>query len=140
MITKNFALGKIKEEVYNKLINNCEKELIDFRAAKAELGNFHEDLDKFVSFGLTLLTNLSDFYKNAGVEIKTKLLGSIFSEKLQFFENTFRTLKFNDAITLLCRYNDDLGRLGKKKGGTFKSSSRLVPRTGIEPVLLRTGV
>lgn len=140
LLTEKYGLDKIKEEVYNKLMDNYERELTELKATKAELGDYQEDLDKFISFGLTLLTNLAVFYHNAGVEVKTKLIGSIFSEKLQFFENTFRTLPFTEAIALLCRYNKDFGGLGKKKGGTLISSSRSVPRTGIEPVLLRTGV
>lgn len=39
---------------------------------------------KYCRFGIPLLINLSGFYKNASVEIKQKLLGSIFPAKLHF--------------------------------------------------------
>ena len=136
LLTEKYGLDKIKEEIYNKLIENYERELIELKAAKAELGDYQEDLDKFISFGLTMLTNLAVFYHNTGIDVKTKLIGSIFSEKLQFFENTFRTLPFTEAIALLCRYNKDFGDLDKKKRGTFRSSSRTVPSAGIEPAHL----
>lgn len=134
-LTEKFGLDKIKEDIYNKLMDSYEMELIELRASKAELGDYQQDLDKYISFGLTLLTNLDVFYKNVGVEVKTKLLGSLFTEKLVFQNNTFRTLPFNEVVTLLCRYNKDFGGLGKKKGGTFKSSSHIVPGAGIEPAL-----
>ena len=140
LLTEKYGLNKIREDVYNKIMDNYERELVDLRASKAELGDYQEDLDKFVSFGLTLLANLDVFYKNADIDTKIKLLGSIFSEKLQFFENSFRTLSFNDAVALLCRYNKDFGSLGKKKGETFKSLSRSVPEVGIEPTLRGTRV
>lgn len=140
LLTEKYSIDKIKEEIYNKLMDNSERELIELKAQKSELGDYQKDLDKFISFGLTLLANLSEFYCNAGIEIKTKLIGSIFSEKLQFFENSFRTLPFTEVINLLCRYNKDFGGLGKKKGGTLISSSRSVPGVGIEPTHLSTRV
>lgn len=133
LLTGKYSLDKIKEGVYNQLMDNYERELVELQATKAELGDYQEDLDKFISFGLTLLTNLDKFYHNASIEVKTKLIGSIFSEKLQFFENTFRTLPFNEAVSLLCRYNKGFRRMEKKKGETFKSLSLSVPEAGIEP-------
>ncbi|WP_394367768.1 recombinase family protein [Flavobacterium celericrescens] len=140
MLTEKFGLDKIKEEVYNKLMDCYEKEMIDLKAAKAELGDYQHDLDKYVSFGLSLLTNLSEFYKNAGVEVKTKLLGSIFSNKLEFFENSFRTLPFNEAISLIGNYNKALGRNKNKKGSSQLRTSLTVPGVGIEPTHLSTRV
>lgn len=133
LLTEKYGLDKIKEDVYNKLMDNYERELVELKATKAELGDYQKDLDRFISFGLTLLTNLAIFYHNSEIDVKTKLIGSIFSEKLQFFENTFRTLPFTEAITLLCRYNKDFRGLGKQKGETFKSLSLSVPEAGIEP-------
>ncbi|MFP5437262.1 MAG: recombinase family protein [Bacteroidia bacterium] len=140
LLTEKYGLDKIKEDVYNKLMDNYEKELVDLRALKAELGDFQEDLDKFVSFGLTLLVNLDIFYKKANIDTKMKLLGSIFVEKLQFFEDSFRTLPFNDAIVLLCKYNKDFQRLENKKGDSFSKVSRSVPGVGIEPTHRSTRV
>ncbi len=140
MLTEKFGLDKIREDVYNKLMENYDREIINLKAVKSELGDYQEDLDKFVSFGLSLLVNLDKFYSKADVNTKVKILGSIFSDKLQFFENSFRTLPFNEAIHLICSYSKDFEGLVNKKGETFKNFSHLVPEAGIEPALRGTRV
>ena len=42
-------------------------------------------------------------------------------------KNNLRTSTFSNAITLLSKYNKPFDVLENKKGGTFKSSSHLVP-------------
>lgn len=86
MLTEKFGLDKIREDVYNKLMENYDREIINLKAVKSELGDYQEDLDKFVSFGLSLLVNLDKFYSKADINTKVKILGSIFSDKLQFFK------------------------------------------------------
>jgi len=124
--TEKYAIGKVKENIYDQLMQQYENELIDLRAAKAELGDYQKDLDQYLTFGMTLLTNLDVFYKNASVEMKTRLLGSIFDGKLEFFENTFRTHPFNEAVLLLCKYNKAFQRLATKKGNIRKDDSLFV--------------
>ena len=72
---------------------------------------------------------LDDFYKKADVEVKVLLLGSYFTEKLIFEKNKFRTLPFNEVISLLCRYNRDFQRLKKETGVDLKTNPRYVPQT-----------
>ena len=136
-LTEKYALGKIKENMYNQLMTNYENELIDLRTAKAELGDYQKDLDQYLAFGMTLLTNLDVFFKNASVEMKTRLLGSIFNEKLEFFENGFRTQPFNEAILLLCKYNKAFKRELIKKGSIRKDVSHIVLKAGLEPTITK---
>src|SRR5690606_35994198 len=135
-----YALNKIKEDLYNKLIDNYELELNDLKASKSELGDYQKDLDKFVSFGLSFLSNLDKYYRIADVNTKVRILGSIFSEKLHFFESSFRTLPYTDAVALICNYNKGLHSFENKKGETYKNLSHFVPWVGIEPTLRRTRV
>src|SRR5690606_32867452 len=65
LLTEKYALNKIKEDLYNKLIDNYELELNDLKASKSELGDYQKDLDKFVSFGLSFLSNLDKYYRIA---------------------------------------------------------------------------
>jgi site-specific DNA recombinase len=135
-----YTIGKIPEDIYDRAMNFQDKEKARLHAAKADTGDYQKDLDIFISFGLLLLTNLGTIYKSCSIEVKQKLLGSIFSDKLIFQKNEFRTSQFNHAITLLSKYNGEFKSLGKKKGGTFKSSSRSVPGVGIEPTHRSTRV
>ncbi len=133
LVNKNIN-GIIDDSLYLKMSEIKKSELVDLKLRKNEYSNYNDDLNKLLSFGLTVISNLDDFYKNATVETKVLLLGSYFTEKLIFEKNKFRTLPFNEAISLLCRYNRDFQRLKKETGDDFSTNSRYVPRTGLEPV------
>ncbi len=53
---------------------------MDLKASKAQLGDYKKDLDKFLSFGMTLLTNLDVFYKNADLKVKVQLVVSFINK------------------------------------------------------------
>ena len=63
---------------------------------------------KYCRFGIPLLSNLSGFYQTASVEIKQKLLGSIFPAKLHFREDSYRTTPLNAALALILQKNKGL--------------------------------
>jgi site-specific DNA recombinase len=140
-LVEKYALGKIEEDFYEKLMDKKKIELAEIKAERYKYCNYQEDLDKYLSFGLSILTNLDFFYENAPVEVKVQLLGSYFSNKLIFDKNKFRTLPFNEVILLLCRYNKGLESIKKETGEDFSINSRLVLRAGLEPArtLLFTG-
>ena len=90
---------------------------------------------KHYRFAIPLLSDLRSFYTNAPVEIKQKLLGSIFRAKLHFRENSYRTTPINAALTLILQKNN---RLENEKTGQklFKETlSGEMPTTGLEPAL-----
>lgn len=86
-------------------------------------------------FRIPLLSNLSGFYMNASIEIKQKLLGSIFPAKLHFRKNSYRTTPLNPALALILQKNKGLEN--EKTGQTiFKERlSGELPMTGLEPAL-----
>jgi hypothetical protein len=69
---------------------------------------------KYCRFGIPLLSNLSGFYQTASVEIKQKLLGSIFPAKLHFREDSYRTTPLNPALAFILQKNK---RLENEKTG-----------------------
>ncbi len=133
MATEKFAIGKIDDNIYQRLIKKSDGELSKLKLTKAEYGDFQKDLDKFLTFGMSLLKNLEKFYEKADVEVKCQLLGSIFDEKLEFHKNSFRTLPFNEAISTLCKYNKGFKQLKIKMGDVKSNVSHLVLKAGIEP-------
>lgn len=139
-LTTLFASDKITEEDYGLTMQGYRKKTAELEEMKAELKDYRKDLDKFISFGVSLLANMDKVYNNCNVEVKEKLLGSIFSEKLIFENNSFRTLPFNEAILLFSRYNEVYRRLQNKKGDSFVRVSHSVPGVGIEPTHLSTRV
>ncbi len=133
-LVEKYATGKIQEEFFDKLMYKMTSELTDLKIEKSKYSNYEDDLTNYVSFGLSILTNLDVFYVNATIDIKIQLLGSYFTEKLVFDKNKFRTLPFNEIILLLCKYNKDFGGLKKEMGVSFTTNSHSVLGTGLEPV------
>ena len=139
-LTEKYVTGKIDDENYMLYNEKLKKQLTELKYEKENAKDYFEDLDKYISFGLTFLTNLDIFYEKASIEVKVKLLGSYFTDKLYIEKNNLRTPTFSKAITLLSKYNKTFKELENKKGRTYKSSSRLVPGVGIEPTHRSTRV
>ena len=72
---------------------------------------------------------------NASIEIKQKLLGSIFPAKLHFREDSYRTTPLNPALAFILQKNKGLEN---EKTGQLLFSETLsgeMPMTGLEPAL-----
>lgn len=123
----------IDRETHQRMIPKLKEEIGILRK-KIELQESSETgFMKYCRFGIPLLSNLSGFYMNANVEIKQKLLGSIFPAKLHFRENSYRTTPLNPALALILQKNKGLEN--EKTGQTIfeESLSGELPMTGFEP-------
>lgn len=124
---------EIDKEAHQRMIPKIKEEIAILRK-KIELQEISETgFMKYCRFGIPLLSNLSGFYKNANVEIKQKLLGSIFPAKLHFREDSYRTTPLNPALALILQKNKGLEN--EKTGQTLfeESLSGELPMTGLEP-------
>jgi site-specific DNA recombinase len=86
-----------------------------------------------------LLLNLDKYYDAKNTEVKQKIIGSMFPEKLFFKDNEYRTTKLNEVVEILCKTEK---ALGQKKGGKkseFSESSLQVTSKGVEPITFGTG-
>lgn len=124
---------EIDRETHQRMIPKLKEEVAILRK-KIELQESSETgFMKYCRFGIPLLSNLSGFYMNASVEIKQKLLGSIFPAKLHFREDSYRTTPLNPALALILQKNKVLEN--EKTGQTIfeESLSGEMPMTGLEP-------
>ncbi|PJD93505.1 MAG: recombinase family protein [Parachlamydia sp.] len=123
----------IDRETHQRMIPKLKEEIAILKK-KIELQESSETgFMKYCRFGIPLLSNLSGFYINASVEIKQKLLGSIFPAKLHFRENSYRTTPLNPALALILQKNKVLEN--EKTGQILfeESLSGGLPMTGLEP-------
>ncbi len=140
------ARSKLMEEVidnedYLEIKTDCKGQ-IEKLEAKLTKGNDSKkiDLPKLLDQALSNLINLDKVFINGDIEVKRKIIGSIFPEKLQFSKNHYRTTRVNVLLSYIYQINNELGTKKNRKESELSPLSGLVPRTGIEPVLLRTGV
>lgn len=99
---------EIDRDSHSRMISKLKEEIAILKK-KIELQESSETgFMKYCRFGIPLLSNLSGFYMNASVEIKQKLLGSIFPAKLHFRENSYRTTPLNPALALILQKNKGL--------------------------------
>lgn len=132
-LIRNFNEDKISEKQYKMLLDEYEAELFNLKTEKAKYSSQNEDMEKCLSFGIDLLSNLDVYYKNATVDTKVKLLGSYFTEKLIFENGKFRTLPFNEVIRLISKYTNNLRGVKKESGRSFLKTSHSVLGAGLEP-------
>ena len=133
-LTEKYVTDNLDKNSYNRLKEKYLEEINLITIEISEHSDFQKDIDRFVDFGIQLLVNINTFYKKAQTEVKRKIIGSIFSEKLVFEKNKYRTAKFNSAVALIFNYNKGLQNIEHKKRPTISNGSYSVAGTGLEPV------
>lgn len=123
----------IDRETHQRMISKLKEEIAILKKKIEVQESSETGFMKYCRFGIPLLSNLSGFYNNASVEIKQKLLGSIFPAKLHFREDSYRTTPLNPALALILQKNKVLEN--EKTGQTIfeERLSGELPMTGLEP-------
>ena len=125
--------GEFSASEYKEMKFEIETELDKLNREEAQFRQGIENYDDKIDDCLDLLLNLDKYYVLKNTEIKQKIIGSVFPEKLYFKDNEYRTTKTNDVVALICPIDKGLG---KKKGGKksdFSESSLRVDPEGFEP-------
>lgn len=97
-----------------------------------EIDSTDSNFMQYVKYGFSLLKDLRKYYEISSIEIKQKILSSIFPGKLIFEDNKCRTPKVNKVLKLLTSNINELGEIKKgKKSVSEKLYLRASPRGGI---------
>lgn len=145
----NEKINQIKvklESLQDKLLDNTI-DRDDYQSMKVRINNEHDEwkykkeeysmdrsaFQNYFEYGLTFLSNMKEYYINAELDVKQKIVGSIFPDKIIFFENKYRTTKTNELLSLLTLNINELG--GIKKGQTNNKIDLpiMAPPLGLEP-------
>ena len=124
----------ISDEVYKKHTTNIDKELIEKRNELLNLNDYQKDLSEYINYGLKLMQNLETLFEQGNVNIKDKLMSSIFEEKIEFDGQKYRTPKFKEGFGFIYQKISELQAFKKEKGDKLSNVSHLVLKTGLEPV------
>ena len=87
-------------------------------------------------YSVSLIGNMGGFFASAAPEVKIKLLGSIFPEKIEFDGKNYRTKSYNKLLDVIYQETKQLQGRGKKKSPTNEGDFSCVPGAGLEPAHL----
>ncbi|MBN3582825.1 recombinase family protein [Algoriphagus aestuarii] len=128
-----FIDGDIESDNYNRMSKKIKKEIFSLEAQIKEVEGQETNLEKHFRFGLSMMKNLSYFYKIAEIPIKQKIIGSIFPEKLIFDGENYRTERLNSFISLISSESKGLKRFKTKQATKISGLSNMAPPLGLEP-------
>ena len=128
---------KSNTDRYARIIKRYEDEAqsIEARISTLEIGN-RGDIEPKLNYSMLLIDNLDKYIRDAPVEVKLKLISSIFDGKIEFDGKSYRTNSYNKVLELIYEQTNELrGRTKKKKGAKntapqFSTQSR--DRTGTD--------
>lgn len=116
-LTMKLIDGVIDNDTYKVTSKEMKENLLTLEAEKQKLETKGTDnTADFVNFGIFALENLGEFYSNADVFTKQKLLCSIFSSKLIFENKKYRTPKLNKGFDFIYQNINALERVKTKNG------------------------
>lgn len=98
---EKYVEGDLDRDSYHRLKDSYVRQRDGIEQRKAEIEGTDSNFMKYVRYGLSLVANLPHYYNDAPVEVKQKLIGLIFPEKLTYENGKYRTTKLNDVIALL---------------------------------------
>ena len=99
----------------------------------AEVRANEDPVQEHLRFGLRLLANIKSAYQNSSVEVRSKLLGSMFPEKFIFDGQKLRTARPNKFVELMSSFSAGLKTMANKKADISAGLSKMAPPLGLEP-------
>ena len=93
-----------------------------------------------LEYSINLIGNIGDFFRYASPEVKIKLLGSMFPEKIEFDGENYRTNSFNQTLNLIFKETKHLQGNKKESDSKNRSQTHLGCDVGLEPTTPRTTI
>ena len=128
MLDGEFSAGE-----YKTMKLEIEEDLAKLDREEMQIREGIENYDSKIDDCLDVLTNVDKYFIAKNTDVKQKIVGSMFPEKLVFENNEYRTPKLNKAVEILCKTSKDFKGTKKGKNLQFVNSSLGVIPLGFEP-------
>ena len=117
-------------ERYSRILERYEKEAkeLESRIVLLETGN-RGNIEPKLNYAISLINNLDKYILDAPVEVKIKLLGSIFDGKIEFDGKSYRTNSYNKVLDLIYEHTNELRGAGKRKEDSQNENPQFSTRT-----------
>ena len=112
-----FVDGDLSKADKDEIVNRNQREA-DMLQQKIDLllRPDKQQLDAKIKYSISLLANLEQVFREAPVDVKVKLLGSMFPEKIEFDGNNYRTTSYNKVLDLIYQQTNELQEPKKNFG------------------------
>ncbi len=126
-----FLDGALNSEQYQRICDKCKRDKQQLEERLNALKNpQNAQIEPKMKYAYSLIDNLLEYIQDAPVDVRCRLIGSIFPEKIEFDGFSYRTNKLNEVAALIFQNYRDLQ---KEEQGANCFTSRSVPRVGLEP-------
>ena len=128
---------KTHSDRYVRILERYEKEAqeLETRITLLETGN-RGNIEPKLDYAISLINNLDKYIRDAPIEVKLKLIGSIFDGKIEFDGKTYRTNSYNKVLELIYEQTNELRGERKRKEDSQNEnpqfSTRTRARTGMD--------
>ena len=126
----------IDANTYNTLKTNTQLKINELKLELENLKETDRNIEEYLKLGISFLHGVDKLYKSSPADIKKKIVGSIFPEKLVFLKNRYRTASLDPLIAAIISKNEPFKKLEIKNPANFGGKSSVAPQTGLEPVTL----
>lgn len=112
--------GEISKEdrEQNLTRQKAKIEALERQVSTLQIGNDSKVKSK-LDYSMNIIENLGKFFSNSSAEVKVKLIGSIFPEKIEFDGKNYRTKSYNKILDHIFQNINNLQ--GIKKEGNLES-------------------
>ncbi len=130
---QRFVTGELEPDSYSRLKRHTYDQIEKLKLEMENLRLSDTAFEKYSRYGISLLTHMDIYFQMAPLDVKRKMLGSIFPGKLIYQDGKYRTEGMNPALSLILQKTS--GLQNEKTGNAFISEnvSGDVPMTGLEP-------
>lgn len=110
-----------------------QKKINDLNAELSVTKSLDKNLEEYLKLGISFLHGIDKLYKTSPANIKKKIIGSIFPEKLVFSKNKYRTEYLNEFIAIILSKHKPFRLLKIKTPYQNGKVSTKAPPLGLEP-------
>ena len=121
-------------ERYNRQIETTENQIQSLKI------DSDSKMKEKIKYSINLIENLGEVFREATPEVKLKIIGSIFPEKVEFDGKNYRTNSYNQILEYIFQNINQLQEKRTENDLKNHSQSHLGCPVGLEPTTFRTTI
>ena len=93
-----YCAGEISKDNYDRISKRYKHEIKELKQKVEILTRNKKGIKKKIDYSLCVINNLTNIMRNGSVEMKIKVLSSMFPEKIEFDGEKYRTNSYNKVL------------------------------------------